>query len=333
VKKLINNPAAVVVESLAGLVEAHPDLRLNEELSVVYRADGPIPGKVGVVCGGGSGHEPAHAGFVGFGMLDSAACGEIFTSPVPDQILEATNRANGGAGVVHIVKNYTGDVMNFEMAADLANMAGDCEIETVLVDDDVAVQDSLYTAGRRGVGLTVIVEKIMGAAAQQGLPLKEVAKIGRGVVTEGRSMGLALTTVITPELGKPFFQLGEGQIEFGVGVHGEPGRERRDHAPARQLAADLAKPIMEDLPFVDGDDAIVMVNGMGATPLMELYIMYAELAKVLRAHGITPVRQLVGNYLTSLDMAGISFTLLRATAERIALWDAPVATPGLRWGM
>jgi dihydroxyacetone kinase-like protein len=332
VKKLINSPATVVAESLAGLVAAHPELALNAELGVVYRATGPRPGKVGVICGGGSGHEPAHAGFVGTGMLDAAACGEVFTSPVPDQVVEATNRANGGAGVIHIVKNYTGDVMNFDMAGEIAQATSDVAIETILVDDDVAVQDSLYTAGRRGVGLTVMVEKIVGAAAEQGLDLAEVAAIGRGVVAEGRSMGLALTPVTTPAAGKPMFELGENQIEFGVGIHGEPGRERRSHAPAAELAEALGAPIIDDLPFVSGDEVIVLVNGMGATPLIELYLMNAELAKILDRRGLTAARTLVGNYMTSLDMSGISFTLLRATPQRLALWDAPVVTPGLRWG-
>jgi dihydroxyacetone kinase-like protein len=332
VKKLINAAADVVSQSLQGLIAAHPDLALNPTHNVLYRANGPRQGKVGVICGGGSGHEPAHAGFVGLGMLDAAACGEVFTSPVPDQVVEATNRANGGAGVVHIVKNYTGDVMNFEMAAEIANAESGIEIETVIVDDVVAVQDSLWTAGRRGVGLTVIVEKLMGAAAEEGRPLAEVAQIGRDVVAEGRSMGLALTPVTTPAAGKPMFELGDDEIEFGVGIHGEPGRERRAHATATELAEALAGPIIEDLPYKAGDEVIALVNGMGATPGIELYLMNNELAKILAAKGITPVRALVGNYMTSLDMAGISFTLLRATPERLGLWDAPVKTAGLRWG-
>jgi dihydroxyacetone kinase-like protein len=332
VKKLINHPSNVVSESLAGLVAAHPELALNADLSVVYRAAGPRPGKVGLISGGGSGHEPAHSGYVGLGMLDAAACGEVFTSPVPDQVAEATKRADGGAGVVHIVKNYTGDVMNFEMAGELAAIDSQTAIETVLVDDDVAVRDSLYTAGRRGVGLTVIVEKIAGAAAEAGRDLAEVAEIGRGVVAEGRSMGLALTPVTTPAAGKPMFELGESEIEFGVGIHGEPGRLRRAHAPAAELAEELAGPILEDLPFRRGDAVIALVNGMGATPLIELYLMNAELGRILAGRGITAARTLVGNFMTSLDMAGASFTLLKATDQRLALWDAPVATPGLRWG-
>jgi dihydroxyacetone kinase-like protein len=331
-KKLINTADAVVAESLAGLVAAHPGLAMNRELRVVYRAGGPRPGKVGVVAGGGSGHEPAHAGFVGRGMLDAAACGEIFTSPVPDQVIEATDRADGGAGVVHIVKNYTGDVMNFEMAAETVRAGGRTQIETVLIDDDVAVQDSLYTAGRRGVGLTVIVEKIVGAAAEKGMALDEVARVGREAVAEGRSMGLALTPVTTPASGKPMFALGDDEIEFGVGIHGEPGRLRRRHGPAAELAEALAVPILLDLPFRPNDTVIALVNGMGSTPLIELYLMYAELAALLADRGITPVRAMVGNYMTSLDMAGCSFTLLRATPERLALWDAPVATPAWRWG-
>ncbi|MDR1427684.1 MAG: dihydroxyacetone kinase subunit DhaK [Bifidobacteriaceae bacterium] len=331
-KKLINTPAKLVSESLAGLAAAHREIVLNDELNVVYRAGGPRPGKVGVVCGGGSGHEPAHAGFVGMGMLDAAACGEIFTSPVPDQLVEATNRANGGAGVVQIVKNYTGDIMNFEMAREIAQASGDIEIETVVVDDDVAVEDSLYTAGRRGVGLTVIVEKLVGAAAESGMSLREVTQVGRAAVSEGRSVGLALTPVTTPASGKPMFDLEEDKIEFGVGIHGEPGRERRDFAPAAELAEALAGPILADLPFGPGEEVIALVNGMGATPLIELYVMNAELARVLAGRRIEPVRTLVGNYMTSLDMAGVSFTLLRATPQRLALWDAPVVTPSLRWG-
>ncbi|MCL2787079.1 MAG: dihydroxyacetone kinase subunit DhaK [Micrococcales bacterium] len=332
-KKLINSPADVVAEALQGLVAANPHLALNADHAVVYRADGPTPGKVGVICGGGSGHEPAHAGFVGLGMLDAAACGEVFTSPVPDQVVEATKRADGGAGVVHIVKNYTGDVMNFEMAAEISAAESGVEIETVLVDDDVAVQDSLWTAGRRGVGLTVLVEKIIGAAAQEGLPLADVAAAGRAVVAQGRSMGLALTPVTTPSAGKPMFELGENEIEFGVGIHGEPGRERRAHASAAELAKALALPIIEDLPFVAGDSVIALVNGMGATPLIELCLMNHELGKILAEHGITAARTLIGNYMTSLDMAGASLTLLRADAQQLAWWDAPVLTAGLRWGV
>jgi len=331
VKKLINQPANVVLEALAGLVAANPQLALNAEHKVVYRADGPVSGKVGVICGGGSGHEPAHAGYVGLGMLDAAACGEVFTSPVPDQVLEATLKADGGAGVVHIVKNYTGDVMNFEMAGELAAASG-IAVETVLVDDDVAVQDSLYTAGRRGVGLTVLVEKITGAAAQAGQSLAEVAAIGRQVNQQGRSMGLALTPVTLPTTGKAMFELGDDEIEFGVGIHGEPGRQRRGHASAAELVQALALPIIEDLPFASGDDVIVLVNGMGATPLLELNIVNYELSKILRAQGITARRTLVGNYMTSIDMAGVSLTLLRVDPVLLALWDAPVSTPGLRWG-
>jgi dihydroxyacetone kinase-like protein len=332
VKKLINQAEMVVAESLKGLVVANPTLALNSERGVVYRADGPRPGKVGVVAGGGSGHEPAHAGYVGFGMLDAAACGQVFTSPVPDQVIEATHRADGGAGVVHIVKNYTGDVMNFEMAAEQVNASAGTKIETVLVDDDVAVQDSLYTTGRRGIGLTILVEKIVGAAAQAGRPLAEVAAAGRKAVDEGRSMGLALNPVTTPASGRPMFKLGDDEIEFGVGIHGEPGRHRRKHGTAVELAEALALPILDDLPFKPGDTVIALVNGMGASPLIELHIMAAELAGILQAKSVKVARMLVGNYMTALDMAGVSYTLMRADDDLLALYDAPVATPALRWG-
>lgn len=331
-KKLINDPADVVREALLGMQAAHGDrLRVDHSNRVVFRADAPRRGKVGLVSGGGSGHEPMHGGFVGPGMLDAACAGEVFTSPVPDQMLAATLGVDGGAGVLHIVKNYTGDVMNFEMAAELAAENG-VEVVSVVTDDDVAVQDSLYTAGRRGVGVTVLLEKIAGAAAEEGRPLAEVADIARRVDEQGRSMGMALTSCTVPAAGRPTFELGENEIEVGIGIHGEPGRERRPIAPAREVAAMLVEPVLADLPAADGAPVIAFLNGMGGTPLIELYIMYSEVQQLLQKAGIPVARSLVGNYITSLDMAGCSVTLLRADDEVVLLWDAPVNTPGLRWG-
>jgi dihydroxyacetone kinase-like protein len=322
--KLINDPANVVADALRGMAAAHPDLRVDHEHRIVYRADAPKSGKVGLISGGGSGHEPLHAGFVGPGMLDA---GEIFTSPVPDQMVAATQAVDGGAGVLHIVKNYTGDVMNFEMAAE---MAEGVEVATVVTNDDVAVQDSLYTAGRRGVGVTVLVEKIAGAAAEEGRPLADVAGVARKVNENGRSMGLALSSCTVPAAGKPTFELPEGQMEVGIGIHGEPGRERKETAPASEIAEMLISPILADYDF--GSGVIAFVNGMGATPLIELYVVYAEIAAALGKKGISIVRSLVGPYITSLDMAGCSVTLLKADDEIVRLWDAPVRTPALRWG-
>ncbi|MEX5294995.1 dihydroxyacetone kinase subunit DhaK [Kocuria sp. CPCC 205268] len=332
-KKLINDPADVVREALLGMQAAHGDrLRVDHSHRVVFRAEAPRRGKVGLVSGGGSGHEPMHGGFVGPGMLDAACAGEVFTSPVPDQVLAATLGVDGGAGVLHIVKNYTGDVMNFEMAAELAAENG-VEVVQVVTDDDVAVQDSLYTAGRRGVGVTVLLEKIAGAAAEEGRPLAEVADIARRVDGQGRSMGMALTSCTVPAAGRPTFELDENEIEVGIGIHGEPGRERRPIAPARELAAVLAEPVLADLPAAGGAPVIALLNGMGGTPLIELYIMYSEVQQLLQKAGIPVARSLVGNYITSLEMAGCSLTLLRADDEMLRLWDAPVSTPGLRWGM
>jgi dihydroxyacetone kinase-like protein len=332
-KKLINDPSDVVAEALAGLAAAHPEIRVDLQNKIVYRADTPVAGKVGLVSGGGSGHEPLHGGFVGLGMLDAAIAGEVFTSPVPDQILEATKNVDSGAGVLHIVKNYTGDVMNFEMAAEFAAAETGAEVISVVTDDDVAVQDSLYTAGRRGVGVTVLLEKIAGAAAEQGRPLAEVAGIAHRVNAQGRSMGMALTSCTVPSAGKPTFELPEGEMEIGIGIHGEPGRRRVPLAPAREIAGMLVEPILADLDFTAGDGVIAFVNGMGASPLLELYLMYGEVAAILQKTGVTVVRSLVGPYITSLDMAGCSVTLLRVDEDLISLWDAPVRTPGLRWGV
>ncbi|MFV9506993.1 MAG: dihydroxyacetone kinase subunit DhaK [Oscillochloridaceae bacterium umkhey_bin13] len=332
-KKLINDPANVVKEALAGMADAHPDLlKVYYDPDYIVRADGPITGKVGVISGGGSGHEPMHGGFVGKGMLDAACPGAVFTSPVPDQMLAATKAVSGGKGVLHIVKNYTGDVMNFEMAAELAAAEG-IEVASIVTNDDVAVKDSLYTAGRRGVGVTVLLEKIVGAAAEAGADLAEVKRIAEKVNAEGRSMGMALTSCTVPHAGKPTFDLPEDEMEIGIGIHGEPGRKRLALVSASEIAAMLAEPIIEDLPFKSGDQVLAFVNGMGGTPLIELYLMYNELNKILKGHGITISRKLVGSYITSLEMAGCSFTLVKMDDELTKLWDAPVLTPALRWGL
>jgi dihydroxyacetone kinase-like protein len=332
-KKLINAPDAVVREALEGMELAYGDrLRVSYDPTYIARADAPVQGKVGIVSGGGSGHEPMHGGFVGPGMLDAACPGEVFTSPTPDQMLEATKAVNGGAGVLHIVKNYTGDVMNFDMAADLGKSEG-IEVEAVVTNDDVAVQDSLYTAGRRGVGITVIAEKICGAAAEERKPLAEVADLCRRVNGEGRSMGMALTPCITPSSGEPSFELADDEVEIGIGIHGEPGRFREPLGPVSQIVERLASAVVEDLPYNSGDRVLAFVNGMGGTPLIELFIVYRELHHFLQERGITIERRLIGNYITSLEMAGCSITLLRVDDELVRLWDAPVNTPALRWGV
>jgi len=331
-KKLINHPDAVVREALEGIEAAHADrVRVVYEPMLIVRADAPVQGKVGIISGGGSGHEPMHGGFVGPGMLDAACPGEVFTSPTPDQMLEATKVVDGGAGVLHIVKNYTGDVLNFEMAADLAKGEG-IEVEAVVTNDDVAVQDSLYTAGRRGVGVTVLAEKICGAAADEGKSLAEVAEVCRTVNGRGRSMGVALTPCITPGSGEPSFELADDEMEIGIGIHGEPGRYREKLGTAHDIVERLATAIVEDLPYASGDKVLAFVNGMGGTPLIELYIVYRELAKFLEGHGIAIERRLIGNYITSLEMAGCSITLLKLDDELTRLWDAPCDTPALRIG-
>ncbi len=330
-KKLINSPDSVVRDALHGMAAAHPDLRINYDPDFIVRADAPVQGKVAIVGGGGSGHEPMHGGFVGRGMLHAACPGAVFTSPVPDQMLEATKAVDGGAGVLHIVKNYTGDIMNFEMAAELAQAEG-IEVASVVINDDVAVQDSLYTAGRRGVGTTVLAEKISGAAAEQGMPLAEVKRICQKVNAHGRSMGMALTSCTVPAAGKPTFELSDDEMEIGIGIHGEPGRERTQLQPASEIVRTLATAVLDDLPFHEGDQVLAFVNGMGGTPLIELYIVYNELAKICAERGITIARNLIGNYITSLEMAGCSITLLKLDDELTPLWDAPVHTPALRWG-
>jgi phosphoenolpyruvate---glycerone phosphotransferase subunit DhaK len=328
-KKLINAPEDVVTDALKGIAAAHPSLAVDVAGKVITRAGGPTAGKVGLVSGGGSGHEPLHGGFVGFGMLDAACPGEVFTSPVPDQMLAATKAVDGGAGVLHIVKNYTGDVLNFQMAAELA-ADENIEVASVVIDDDVAVQDSLYTAGRRGTGAAVFVEKIAGALAEQKKELKSVSDVAREVNERSRSFGVALTACVSPSTGQPGFDLPDDEIELGVGIHGEPGRVRGPIRSAREIVEVSLGAIDDDLPL-QGDLA-VMVNGMGGTPLLELYIVFEEVRKIVEAKGATIARSLVGNYITSLDMAGASITVLRLTPDLTALWDAPVETPALRWG-
>jgi dihydroxyacetone kinase-like protein len=333
VKKFLNNPDDLVPESLAGLEAAHSDLlTVDLEKQIVVRKGAPVSGKVALVSGGGSGHEPLHGGFVGIGMLDAACPGAVFTSPVPDQMLAATKAVDGGAGVVHIVKNYTGDVLNFRMAEELAGDEG-IQVESVLTNDDVAVEDSLYTAGRRGVGVTVLVEKIAGAKAEAGGTLAEVAGIARKVNAQGRSFGVALTSCATPASNGPIFEIGPDEMEFGVGIHGEPGRRRDRVKPAAEIVEQMTTAILGDLDPPSGSNVLAFVNGLGGTPLIELYVVYNELTKQLERHGFAATRNLVGNYITSLEMAGVSITLLVLDDELTALWDAPVHTPALRWGV
>jgi len=331
VKKLINKPEDVLADALKGVAVAHPELRVDHEHRVIYRAQPKASGRVALISGGGSGHEPMHGGFVGTGMLDAACCGEVFTSPTPDQMVEATTVVDRGAGVLHIVKNYTGDVMNFEMAGELAADSG-VRVETVVTDDDVAVQDSTWTAGRRGVGVTVLLEKIVGAAAEEGRDLDAILELATRVNAQGRSMGMALTSCTVPAAGKPTFDLPEDQMEMGVGIHGEPGRKRVPLAGAAEIAEQLVDPILSDLDF-QGGPSIVMLSGLGGTPLLELYLLYGEVAVLLEKAGVQVARTLVGDYITSLDMAGASVTVLRADDEMVRLWDAPVKTAGLRWGL
>ena len=326
-KKLINDPADVVREALQGMEAAHSDLiNVTYDPYTIVRKDAPVQGKVALVSGGGSGHEPMHGGFVGMGMLDAACPGEVFTSPTPDQMEAATKAVDGGAGVIHIVKNYTGDVMNFEMAADLCRAEG-TEVESVLVDDDVAVQDSLYTAGRRGVGATVLLEKIAGAAAEEKRPLKEVADICREVNANARTMGMALTSCTPPAKGSPLFELGDDEMEMGVGIHGEPGRRREKLAGANEIVDELVEATASDLPYGKGDDVALMINGLGGTPISELYLLYGRAADQLSGRGINVKKSYVGEYCTSLDMAGCSVTLVKLDDDLVSLLEAPAEIP------
>lgn len=355
-KKLINEIDAVVKEQLEGMALAHANvLKVHAEPVFLYRADAPVEGKVALVSGGGSGHEPLHGGFVGVGMLDSACPGEVFTSPTPDQIYEAAKRVDSGAGVLFIVKNYTGDVMNFEVAAELAHADG-IKVQSILIDDDVAVKDSLYTAGRRGVGTTVLAEKIVGGAAEAGYDLDQCADLCRRVNRYGRSMGVAITSCTVPAAGKPTFEIGDDEIEIGIGIHGEPGQKRLKMMKVDDITRIIVEEILDDPPYsrivrewnresgdwtekeiVDepfqrGDQVIAFVNSMGGTPVSELYMVYRQLDRICKERGITIIRNLIGPYMTSLDMQGMSITLLKSDVEILKFWDTPVVTPGLRWG-
>ncbi len=328
-KKLINAVDDVLGESLDGFCSAHSDiLELGTERKFVKRRS-LKDGKVALVSGGGSGHEPLHGGFVGHGMLDAACPGQVFTSPTPDQMLEAARAVDTGAGCLFIVKNYEGDVMNFEMASEMAAGA----VATVLTNDDVAVEDSLYTTGRRGVAGTLIVEKVVGAAAEAGADLPTLKTLGDKVNGRTRSMGVALTSCTVPAAGKPMFEIGDNEMEMGVGIHGEPGRKRVTLASADAIAEELVGVIATDLAGVANGAAILLVNGFGASPLMELYLMHHAAEKQLNKHGITVARSLVGSYVTSLDMAGCSLTICMLDDEIAGYFDAPVHTPALRWGM
>lgn len=330
-KKLINDPQNVLVESVEGFVLAYADIvTKNDDPLYVSRVGGAVPGKVGLVSGGGSGHEPLHAGFVGVGMLDAAVPGAMFTSPTPDQIAPALQAADSGAGVLAIVKNYTGDVLNFETGAELAEAEG-VEVATVIVNDDVAVENSTWTAGRRGVAGTVLVEKIAGAAAERGDDLKAVTALAQQVIDNVRTMGVALTACTVPHAGKPSFDLPEDQIEIGIGIHGEPGRHRVPLTSADEITRTLLDAVADDLALAPGEKVLLLVNGMGGTPASELYIVYRQARALLEARGAQVVRSLVGNYTTSLEMQGASVTVLRLDDELTGLWDAPVHTAALRW--
>lgn len=331
-KKLINEPQRVVDQTVRGFAAAHADLvSAHFDPTYVVRRN-PAAGKVGVLSGGGSGHEPLHIGFVGVGMLDAAVPGAIFTSPTPDPIVAATHAVNTGAGVVHIVKNYTGDVLNFETAAELAELEG-VAVRSVLVQDDVAVENSLYTAGRRGVAGAMLVEKIAGAAAQRGDSLDAVAEVAQRVSDNVRSMGVALRAGTVPHVGVPSFDLPDDELELGVGIHGEPGRRRVPVAAADAVTDMLLDPVVEDLDLKPGERVLLLVNGLGGTPESELYIVYGHARDRLEAAGVTVARSLVGTYVTSLEMQGASISVLRLDSELTTLWDAPVATAALRWGL
>lgn len=332
-KKIINDPSTVVADSLHGMALAHPDLlRVSLDPPVVVRADAPVSGKVAVISGGGSGHEPMHAGFVGRGMLDAACPGAVFTSPTPDQVQAAVEQVDGGAGVLLVVKNYTGDVLNFETAAELAQ-AEDIDVRSVVIDDDVAVKDSLYTAGRRGVGGTVLLEKIVGAAAERGADLDTCAALAATVIANVRSMGMALTAPTVPHVGEPSFDLPADEMEVGIGIHGEPGRARMPLENADGIVGRLVEAVVSDLPYASGDRVLLFTNSMGGTPLIELYLAHGIAERLLAERGIVVERRLVGPFITSLEMQGMSLTLLKLDDELLELWDAPVHTAALRWGV
>lgn len=328
-KKFMNSVDTILSESLAGFASAHGDLlTLAPSGKFVSRKD-LKPGKVALISGGGSGHEPLHGGFVGHGMLDAACPGQVFTSPTPDQMMEAVEAVDTGAGALFIVKNYEGDVMNFDMGAEMA--AGD--VLQVVTNDDIAVEDSTYTTGRRGVAGTLVVEKVLGAAAEEGMGLSALKDLGNAVNEKARSFGVALTSCTVPAAGKPTFDLGDQEMEFGVGIHGEPGRRRDTLRPADDIAEEICTAILEDMGSASEAPGLLFVNGFGGTPSMELYLMYQAARQIFERHGVTIARSLVGSYVTSLDMAGCSITLVGMDDKSLSYWDAPVHTPALRWGM
>ncbi|MTW87968.1 dihydroxyacetone kinase subunit DhaK [Virgibacillus dakarensis] len=325
-KKIVNDPERVVQDMIQGLVTAHPgSVKQLPDTTVITRKDAPVSGKVGLVSGGGSGHEPAHAGYVGKGMLDAAVAGEVFTSPTPDQVLEAIKAVDSGAGVLLIIKNYTGDVMNFEMAAEMAEAEG-IQVEKVVVNDDVAVEDSSFTSGRRGIAGTVFVHKIAGAMAEKGGSLQEVKAVAEKVIRNVRSMGVATSPCTVPAAGKPSFELADDEMEVGIGIHGEPGIERKKVATADEIAGELTDKILTDLDFANSDVA-VMINGLGATPEMELYIVNGKVQAILADQGMNVYKTFVGEFMTSLEMAGCSVTLLKLDNQLKELLDAPSTAP------
>jgi dihydroxyacetone kinase-like protein len=327
-KKFMNAVDDVLTESLDGIVAAHSDILTLGGGHKFIRRKALKPGKVALISGGGSGHEPLHGGLVGHGMLDAACPGQVFTSPTPDQMMEAVADVDTGAGCLFIVKNYEGDVMNFDMAAEMSD-----GVLQVVINDDVAVEDSLFTTGRRGVAGTLVVEKILGAAAEEGRPLAELKALGDRVNRATRSMGVALTSCTVPAAGKPNFEIADDEMEFGVGIHGEPGRRRAKLLPADAIAEEICAAIVGDLGAGAKGNALLFVNGFGGTPSMELYLMYNSARKMLERQGVTIARSLVGSYVTSLEMAGCSITLTMLDDESARLWDAPVHTAALRWGL
>ncbi|WP_300367473.1 dihydroxyacetone kinase subunit DhaK [Brachyspira sp.] len=330
-KKIINNINNIILEELEGMQKAYSNIiKVNYSPIFVTRSDKKH--KVVLISGGGSGHEPLHAGFVGYGMLDAACPGEIFTAPTPDQMEEAVKALNNSKGAVFLVKNYTGDDMNFQMAEDLCKADG-IDVRSIIIDDDVSVKDSLYTIGRRGVGATVFFEKICGASAERGDDINKVLEFANYCKENARSIGMALTSCTVPAAGKPTFSISDNEIEMGIGIHGEPGRERMSMKTSYEIAEIMMEAICSDIPYKSGDEVICMVNGMGATPLMELYVLYNDVMKIAEKKGIKVVRNLVGNYVTSIDMAGASISLMKVNDNIIKLWDYPVHTAALRWGM
>ncbi|MBX0284852.1 dihydroxyacetone kinase subunit DhaK [Haloarcula salinisoli] len=328
-KKLINDPDDVVDEMLDGMVAAYPDqVRRLPDTKVLVRDDAPVDGKVGIVSGGGSGHEPTHAGYLGEGMLDGAAAGEVFTSPTADELEELVGAADSGEGVLMVIKNYEGDVMNFETAGEMVEMEG-TDVAQVVVDDDVAVEDSLYTSGRRGVCGTILVHKAAGAKAAEGADLDEVQRVAQKVIDNVGTMGMALTSCITPEKGEATFDLPEDEIELGIGIHGEPGVERTDVMSADEITEELTQNVLEDLDLDDGQEVMTIVNGMGGTPQMELFVVNRKLQQILGDHGLETWDAWVGDYMTSLDMEGCSITVCAVDEELKELLGAPAETPAL----